>query len=312
MANEDDKFRLITRSDFDGIVCATLFKELDVIDQIKFVHPKDVQDGKVLLGKNDITANLPFDRRVQRAFDHHSSEAIRVGRSPGNYVNVPGSPSAARVVYDYYGGQSAFPNINQELMKAVDEADSAQFTMDQVLNPSGWSLLNFLMDARTGLGRFKSFRISNYQLMLYLVDCFRSLSIEQIMEQPDIKERIEFYESQKDKFVEQLRRCTTVHKNLLVVDLRAEETIYTGNRFIVYALYPETNISITALWGLQRTNTVFAIGKSIFNRSSATNIGALALNYGGGGHEAAGTCQVSNEDSAWVLEELIEQITKDG
>lgn len=309
---DDDKFRLITRSDFDGIVCAALFKELDVIDQIKFVHPKDVQDGKILLGKNDITANLPYDRRVQRAFDHHSSEAIRIGQSPGNYVNVPTAPSAARVIYDYYGGESAFPNVSQELMAAVDQADSAKFTMDEVLNPTRWSLLNFLMDSRTGLGRFKSFRISNYQLMLHLVDCIRALSIDEILKQPDIKERIEFYESQKDKFVEQLRRCSTVHKNLLVLDLRNEETIYTGNRFIVYALYPETNISITVLWGLQRTNTVFAIGKSIFNRSSATNIGALALNYGGGGHEAAGTCQVINEDSAWVLEELIEKITKDG
>ena len=270
---DDDKFRLITRSDFDGIVCAALFKELDVIDQIKFVHPKDVQDGKILLGKNDITANLP---------------------------------------YDYYGGENAFPNVSQELMAAVDQADSAKFTMDEVLNPTRWSLLNFLMDSRTGLGRFKSFRISNYQLMLHLVDCFRSLSIDQILKQPDIKERIEFYESQKDKFVEQLRRCTTIHKNLLVLDLRGEESIYTGNRFIIYALYPETNISISVLWGLQRTNTVFAIGKSIFNRSSATNIGALALNYGGGGHEAAGTCQVLNDDSEWVLEELIEKITKDG
>ena len=263
MADSDGKFRLVTRSDFDGIVCAALFKEMDSIDQIKFVHPKDVPDGRVLLGQNDITANLPYDRRVQRAFDHHISEALRLGRPPANYINEPDSPSAARVVYNYYGGDSAFPNIDPELMAAVDRADSAQFSMDDVINPTRWALLNFVMDSRTGLGRFKSFRISNYQLMLHLVDCFRSLPVEKILELPDIQERIEFYNSQKEKFVEQIRRCATVHKNLVVLDFREEETIYTGNRFMVYALFPETNISISVLWGLRRSNTVFAIGKSI-------------------------------------------------
>ena len=312
MADSDGKFRLVTRSDFDGIVCAALFKELDSIDQIKFVHPKDVQDGRVLLGQNDITANLPYDRRVQRAFDHHISETLRLGRPPANYINEPDSPSAARVVYNYYGGDSAFPNIDPELMAAVDRADSAQFSMDDVINPTGWALLNFVMDSRTGLGRFKSFRISNYQLMLHLVDCFRSLPVEKILELPDIQERIEFYNSQKEMFVEQIRRCATVHKNLVVLDFREEETIYTGNRFMVYALFPETNISIGVLWGLRRSNTVFAIGKSIFSRTSRTNIGKLALEYGGGGHEAAGTCQVGNDDSEWVLKELVTQINADG
>jgi nanoRNase/pAp phosphatase (c-di-AMP/oligoRNAs hydrolase) len=312
MADDDGRFRLVTRSDFDGVVCAALFKELDVIDHIKFAHPKDVQDGKILLGPSDITANLPYDRRVQRAFDHHLSESVRLGRMPSNYVNIPTAPSAARVVYDFYGGEDAFPNIHPDVMVAVDRADSAQFTMDEVLNPSGWSLLNFLMDARTGLGRFRDFRVSNHQIMHYLIDCVRVLPIEAIVKLPDIEERVALYNEHREAFEAQIRRCSKVFGNLVVLDLREEETIYCGNRFMLYALYPETNISFHVIWGLKQQNTVFAIGKSIFNRTSTTNIGNLALTYGGGGHEAAGTCQVPNEDAERVQKELIEKINADG
>lgn len=312
MADDDSRFRLVTRSDFDGVVCAALFKELDVIDHVKFAHPKDVQDGKILLGPSDITANLPYDRRVQRAFDHHASEAVRLDRMPANYVNEPTAPSAARVVYEYYGGEDAFPNIHPELMTAVDRADSAQFTMQEVLRPDGWAMLNFLMDARTGLGRFRDFRVSNHQIMLYLIECVRVLPIEDILKLPDLEERVETYNEHRDMFEAQIRRCATVHDNLLLLDLRDEDPIYCGNRFMLYALYPDVNISIHAIWGLKRQNTVFAIGKSIFNRTSNTNIGNLALVYGGGGHEAAGTCQVPNDESDRVQRELIEKINADG
>ena len=312
MAEVEGKFRLVTRSDFDGLVCAVLFRELEVIDEIKFVHPKDVQDGLVLLSENDITANLPFDRRVQRAFDHHSSETIRLDRMPDNYINKPTARSAARVVYDYYGGKDAFPGVTDELMGAVDRSDSAQFSMEEVLQPTGWAMLNFIMDSRTGLGRFKSFRVSNYQLMMELIELCRDRDIEEILQHPDVQERIELYNLHKEKFTEQLRRCTTQHDNLIVLDLRQEKIIYAGNRFMIYALYPDPNISIHAIWGLEQLNTVYAVGKSIFNRTSGTNIGELVLQYGGGGHEAAGTCQVNNDDAPWILSELIEKITAGG
>jgi len=312
MSNEDDKFRLVTRSDFDGLVCAVLMRELDVINDIKFVHPKDVQDGLVLLSDTDITANLPFDSRVQRAFDHHHSEMVRLEELPANYVNTPNAPSAARVVYDYYGGKDAFPRIPDELMDAVDKGDSAQFSMDEVMTPTNWAMLNFVMDSRTGLGRFKDFRISNYDLMMALIDYCRDHSIEEILDLPDVKERIDLYLEHKDRFVEQIRNCSTIYDNLVVLDLRNEETIYPGNRFMIYALFPETNISIHAIWGLDKLNTVYAVGKSIFNRTSKTNIGELVLKYGGGGHEAAGTCQVDIDDSERVLKELIAEITADG
>jgi len=307
----EDKYRLVTRSDFDGLVCAVLLKELDVIDEIKFVHPKDMQDGKIEITGRDITTNLPYVFGVYLAFDHHHSEMIRVGAHQ-NYICDPNAPSAARVVYDYYGGAEKFPKVSENMMVAVDKADSADYVEEEILNPEGWVLLNYLMDARTGLGRFHEFRISNYDLMMELIDYCRDHSIEEILELPDVKERVELFVGSADKFKEQLERCSTVHDNLVVLDLREEETIWPGNRFMIYALNPKCNISIHVIWGKQKQNVVFAVGKSILDRSSRTDIGELMLTFGGGGHEAAGTCQVEIEKAADVLAELIDIITQDG
>jgi nanoRNase/pAp phosphatase (c-di-AMP/oligoRNAs hydrolase) len=309
---ERDRFRLITRSDFDGLVCAVLLKEKGLIDDIHFVHPKDVQDGKVDITDRDITANLPYVPQCHLALDHHASEAIRVQGAPDNLVLEPDAKSAARVVFNHFGGEEAFPNVSAAMMEAVDKADSADFTIDEVLDPQDWVLLNFLMDSRTGLGRFKTFTKSNYQLMMDLIEECRDLNIEEIFGLPDVLERVVLYRSHEEQFKEQLKRCTTVHGNLCVVDLTSEDTIYVGNRFVIYAQNPECNISIHVMWGLERQNTVFAIGKSIFNRTSKTNIGELALYYGGGGHAAAGTCQVDNDQKESVLRELIAKITADG
>jgi nanoRNase/pAp phosphatase (c-di-AMP/oligoRNAs hydrolase) len=169
-----------------------------------------------------------------------------------------------------------------------------------------------LMDARTGLGRFHHFRISNYQLMMDLIGYCKTLSIAEMMEISDVRERVELYREHSEKAKEQLVRCSTTHGNLIVLDLRNEETIWTTNRFMIYALFPEANISIHILWGVKQQNTVFATGKSIINRSSKTNIGELMLGYGGGGHENAGTCQVENNQANRVLVELITRINADG
>jgi nanoRNase/pAp phosphatase (c-di-AMP/oligoRNAs hydrolase) len=306
-----ERFRLVTRSDFDGLVCAALLKHLDMLDDVKFVHPKDVQDGKVELGAGDITTNLPYHPDVHIAFDHHHSETLRVEGRPANHVIVPGAESAARVVYEHFGAEATFPGI-EELMEAVDKADAAQFDLDEILRPDGWVLLNFLMDPRTGLGRFREFRISNYQLMMELIDVCTTMSVEEILELPDVAERVELYFEHADRAVEQIKRNATVHANLVVLDLRDEEVIHPTNRFTIYALFPQCNISIHVLWGLRRQNTVFATGKSIIDRGSRTNVGELMLSYGGGGHEAAGTCQVENDAAERVLGELVERITVDG
>jgi nanoRNase/pAp phosphatase (c-di-AMP/oligoRNAs hydrolase) len=307
-----EKFRLVTRSDFDGLVCAVLLNELELIDDIKFVHPKDMQDGKIEITERDITTNLPYVAAAHLSFDHHLSETIRNTGERKNHIIDPQAPSAARVVYDYYGGKKALPTITDEMMDAVDKADSAQFSIDEIINPTGWVLLNYLMDARTGLGRFREFRISNYTLMMDLIKYCRNHSIEEILALPDVKERVDLYFEQKQKAGEQIQRCATVHKNLVVLDLRNEETIWAANRFLIYALFPQTNISIHVMWGVQKQNTVFATGKSIIDRSSKTNVGELMLQYGGGGHHAAGTCQVDNDQAERTLEALITSINADG
>ena len=308
----ETKKRLVTRSDFDGLVCAMILKELDIIDDIKFVHPKDVQDGKVDITANDITTNLPFDKRVGLAFDHHESELTRlVGVDyKDRYIIDPDAKSAARVVYDYYGGKAALPRITDELMEAVDKGDSADFTLEEVLNPKGWVLMNFLMDARTGLGRFHTFRISNYDLMMELIDHCINMSVDEILELPDVKERVDLYFEQQELFKKQVERLARVEGRVVVLDLRNEETIYAGNRFMIYALYPEAQISIHVAWGFKKQNTAVMIGKSIINKASEANIGELCLKYGGGGHKNAGTCQIDNDKVDEALPEIIAELNK--
>ena len=302
--------RLVTRSDFDGLVCAMLLKELNLIEDIKFVHPKDVQDGKIEITSEDITTNLPFDERVGLAFDHHESELLRVDpeKAKGRFIIEGDAKSAARVVYNYYGGKDTFKRVSEEIMWAVDKGDSADFTKEEILDPQDWVLLNFLMDARTGLGRFHSFRISNYDLMMELIDYCLEHSIKDILKLPDVKERVDLYFEQQEKFKEQLSRCTKIYDKVAVVDLRNEDPIFSGNRFMIYAMYPEAEISVHVAWGFQKQNTAVMIGKSIINKNSRVNIGNLCLEYGGGGHANAGTCQRPNDTVDSELPTIIERL----
>ncbi|RSM62175.1 exopolyphosphatase [Actinoplanes sp. ATCC 53533] len=303
------KYRLVTRSDFDGLVCAVLLRVLDMIDEITFVHPKDVQDGVTQVTERDILTNLPFAPGAHMVFDHHHSETLRNQGDRSNHIIDPDAPSAARVIYDYYGGVERFPEISDELMRAVDQADSADYALDDILDPQGWTLLNFLMDSRTGLGRFREFRISNYQLMMLLIDaCLQLQTVDEILELQDVRERSDLYRDCSAMFEEQLRRVSHVDGDVVVVDLREEETIHAGNRFMVYAMFPEARVSVHIIWGRQRLNTVFACGKSILDRTSPVDIGEVMLRYGGGGHLAAGTCQVPHEESARVLSEIIDAL----
>jgi nanoRNase/pAp phosphatase (c-di-AMP/oligoRNAs hydrolase) len=300
--------RLVTRSDFDGLVCAALLKELGILEDILFVHPKDVQDGKVELTENDITTNLPYRPEVGLSFDHHSSEDVRVTEDAGNRVAISSADSAARVVYDYFGGAQAFPRVSADLMDAVDKADAAKFKETEVLDPHGWILLSFLMDPRTGLGRFRDFRVSNYELMMQLIDLCLERSIDEILEHPDVAERVALYREHAERAAEQILRCSEVHGHVVVLDLRDEEVIHPTNRFMVYALHPDCTVSVHVLWGLRQQNVVLAVGRSIIDRSSNFDIGRLMLAHGGGGHEAAGTCQVDTDEAATVLSEIIDTI----
>jgi nanoRNase/pAp phosphatase (c-di-AMP/oligoRNAs hydrolase) len=305
-------FRLLTRSDFDGLVCAILLKEMGMLGSIEFVHPKDVQDGKIQVTENDILTNLPYVASCHLCFDHHSSEELRTkGSTSENHILMGGADSAARVLYNYYGGRRTFPHISEQMLAEVDRADSARFDRSDILDPREWVLLSFLMDPRTGLGRFREFRVSNYQLMMQLIDYCRANTIEDILNLPDVRERIDLYRAHQDKFVSQIRRCTKVHGSVAILDLRGEDVIYAGNRFMIYALFPECDLSIHVIWGLKQQNTVFAVGKSILNRGSKAKIGELLLGYGGGGHDAAGTCQIANDSAESVRQELVGLFSSD-
>src|ERR1017187_9742191 len=308
------KYRLITRSDLDGLVCAIILKELNLVSEVIFTHPHDMQHGKIEVNADDISTNLPYVESVYLCFDHHVSEVMRKGGQARNHIIDAQSPSAARVVFDYFGGRAnpALKRVTNDMMVALNKADSASFSRSDILYPEGWAMLAFITDARTGLGRFRDFTISNYQLMMKLIDYCRDYSIDQVLASPDVRERVDLYMEHKIQCRAQLERCSTRHKNLIVLDLRHEGKIWAGNRFMIYALFPRCNISMHILRGKNKQNTVFTVGKSILNRTSNTHVGKLMLEYGGGGHEKAGSCQVENDQADKVLGELISRINGDG
>ena len=301
--------RLVTRSDFDGLGCAAVLKEAGMIDDIVFVHPKDIQDGKVSVNANDILANIPFVEGCGMWFDHHSSEDVRLKgvRYEGN--SDSSAPSAARVIYDYCGGTARFKNAHlDDLVKAVDKADMGDFTREEILNPQGWVLISFVMDPRTGLGRYKDYRISNYALMQDMIDYCRKLTADEILEIEDVKERTKRYFEQDEQFKKMVIENTRVDGNVAILDLRDQEEIFTGNRFLLYSLFPDQNVSLQIMWGFKRQNIVFTCGYSIIKRDANVDIGALMLKYGGGGHKRVGTCQVDVERADTVLVELVNQL----
>ena len=303
--------RLLTRSDFDGLACGALLKELGLIDDIKFVHPKDMQDGLVEVNENDVLANVPYVEGCGLWFDHHSSESERLDSDLAFEGMSKLEDSAAHVIYEYYGGHERLPHF-AEMVKYVDKVDAAKLTKDEILHPEGWVLLGFIMDPRTGLGRFRNFRISNYQLMEELIEACRTQDIDEILANPDVAERVKLYFEQDALFKDMVCAHTTLHGNAIVTDLRGVETIYTGNRFLLYSLYPEQNISLWLVDGRGKQNCPIAVGHSVINRTSNTDVGALMLKYGGGGHHQVGTCQVDYDQADRVLEEMLEKINADG
>ena len=301
--------RLVTRSDFDGLACGALLLEAGVIDCWKFAHPKDLQDGLVEIDENDCLANVPFVEGCGLWFDHHSSEYERM-QLEGKYKGESRiTPSCARIIYDYYGGKERFPNFDA-MMVAVDKVDSGNLTIDEIIDPQGWILIGFLMDPRTGLGRWRQFTISNYQLMEKLMVSCGTMSIEEILALPDVRERIEVYNEQTELFKQMVAAHTRVEGNVIITDLRGVDPIYTGNRFMIYSLYPEQNISAWIVSGRGGEGCSAAVGYSILNQTSNVNVGSLMLKYGGGGHRKVGTCQFSNEDMETGLTQMLQELCR--
>lgn len=299
--------RLVTRSDFDGLICGMLLKEAGIIDSWVFVHPKDLQDGLFEPTENDVLANVPYVPGCGMWFDHHASEDDRLGAFPDVKGESRLAPSAARIIYEYYGGEQRF-TLYKDMIAAVDKVDSGNLTKEEILNPEGWVLLGFISDPRTGLGRFRDFRISNYQLMEQLINHCRNMKIEEILELHDVKERVEMYRDQTRHFTEMVKSHTRIEDNVIITDLRGVSPIYTGNRFLIYSLYTEQNVSVWIVDGKLKQNVSVACGYSILNRTCTVDIGKLMLKNGGGGHRMVGTCQVPYDDANPIIDEIIKEL----
>jgi len=299
--------RLLTRSDFDGLACGAILSYLGLIKEWQFVHPKDIQDGLVQATDNDILANIPYIKGCKLWFDHHSSESERLGN--GTYFEGVSkqAPSCARVIYEYYGGQAKLGKF-AEMIYFVDKVDSGDLTREEILDPKGWILLGFIMDPRTGLGRFRNFTISNYDLMTSLAKACGEKQITEILNMPDVKERLDLYCQQKDLFTNMVKSNAEITGNVIKIDLRNVDPIYAGNRFILYTLYPDQNISMWIVDGRNKVNVAITVGHSIINRSSTADVGSLLLGYGGGGHRQVGTCQVAYDDANRIIDEIMKKI----
>lgn len=307
----EPKHRLLTRADLDGVACGVILRELDLIDEILFTHPADVIDGLVTVDERDILANMPYVAQAHRVFDHHEASMLRNTARLRNHVIDTSCPSAARVLWNHFGGHLALQGVNEELIQAADQASQAEFTVEDVLHPQGWTLLNFITDARTGLGRFRNFTISNLQLMHALVEHARSRSIDELLALPDVSERVDLYTTHEGPAVDQVLETATQQGNALLMDLRTQDTVWAANRFLPYALFPQCNVVIRRMWGRDRRNTVFAIGRSIFERTCTTDIGALCERFGGSGHEDAGSCQVEHPLADLALQDILAEIHGD-
>jgi len=305
--------RLLTRSDFDGSVCAAILRELEIVDEILYIHPKDLQDNKIDVSENDVIANVPFVEGCGLWFDHHSSEHERLDLD-GKFNGASElAPSAAHVVYNYYSRQDEYAQKLkkfEELVEVTGIADSARFTEAEILKPTGWIMLAFISDPRSGMGYKRNFRISNFELMKRLPDLLRTQSVEEILKLPDFQERIRVYQEENDQFKQLLLQKGEIVGNAIVIDFRSVGHIPVGNRFLEYVLYQEQNISIRLTKINKNDRVMISVGHSIINKTSKIDVGSLCLNYGGGGHKSVGTCQVKPQTADQILKEMLQQINR--
>lgn len=296
--------RLITRGDLDGLTSSVIITSNEKIDSVKLVHPQDITDQRIDVTKNDILANLPYDSRCGKWFDHH----ILTDNNPKPPEKFDGAyglaPSAARLVYEYYGGERKMPQFKQ-LVAETDRLDSAQLTPKDVTDPKDYILLGYTIDNRTGLGAFEDY-------FLLLQDLLKSEPIEKIIQHPLVAQRWQKILADQVAFREATLKASKAEGNLVITDFREAASIPTGNRFLIYTLFPDVNVSLRIHWGPQRRFVVAAIGHSIFNRTCRTNVGELMGRYGGGGHRGAGTAPLPAEKADAQLKEIIAELKTNG
>jgi hypothetical protein len=317
MDGKDDEkecnVRLLTRSDFDGSVCAAILEDLGIVDEILYIHPKDLQDRKINVTENDVIANVPYVEGCGLWFDHHSSEHGRL-RPDGKFKGSSElAPSAAEVIYNYYNKNEDYADKLKKferLIGVVGVADSAAFSEADIINPQGWTMLAFIADPRTGLGYKHNFRISNFDLMKRLPKLLRTKAVEEILALPDFQERIQLYHEENQKFKQLVNKLAQVNGDAILIDFRGIDEIPIGNRFMEYILFPQQNISIRIADGRNKEFAMISVGHSIINKTSTVDVGTLTLKYGGGGHKKVGTCQVDYEDVDRVVAEMLQMINK--
>ncbi|MBV8489085.1 MAG: exopolyphosphatase [Candidatus Eremiobacteraeota bacterium] len=293
----------MTRADLDGLTSAILLQEVIPIEQVDFAHPKDVQDGKFAISENDVLANLPYDERAALWFDHHLSQAEDETTNREVKGRFALAPSAARVIADHY----ASPKFERyaELLTATDKLDSAQLDRDDVVNPQGWVLVGYTLDPRSGLGAFKEY-------FRHLMGLARSKPIGEILEDPEVKAHVARLKRENEDFKRHLVERSREDGNVVITDVRGMRSTPSGNRFLIYDLYPNANVSVRVADGHDGSYVAIQVGRSILNRTNRTNVGALMANYGGGGHEGAGTCQPKIDDADRVLHEIVETLKRNG
>jgi hypothetical protein len=297
--------RLLTRADWDGLVCAVLLGTVEKIEEIIFVHPKDMQDGKANVPPDAIIANLPYHPNCSLWFDHHISEQDKAKTYAGFKGKYGLAPSTARLVYEYYGGEKVFSKF-QQLLTMTDKIGSARLTREEVTRPTGYVLLSYTIDPRTGL------RGQHQPYFLMLIDMLQNKPLEEILQLPEVQARCERVSQEQVQFQEVLLRHSRQDKNVVITDFRGLKDTPAGNRFLIYALFPEANISVRLFDGYGRKFVVAALGHSIFNRTARTNVGMLLRSYGGGGGQRTGTVQLAPEEAEAKIAEIIGRLQQDG
>ncbi len=287
----------------DGLTCAVLIDHAERLDGIELIHHQEITDDKFEVKQGDILANLPYHPTCLKWFDHHSSTRT-YDKPPTFFDGKYGlAQSTARLVYDYYLADNPGFKLHEELVKATDRYDSAQVTIEEAMNPEGYILLGFAMDPRTGLGSFKDY-------FMKLVETFQEGTLEEVLELSEVQERARRIADEREKFLEVVKQRSRLEGRVIVTDLRDVEGLPVGNRFLIYTLFPEANVSIRIAWGPEREFVVATVGHSIFNRTCPVHVGGLMSRYGGGGHRGAGATPLSADKADELIGELIVKLNE--
>jgi hypothetical protein len=278
-----------------------LLSEVEQIDEVDFAHPKDVQDGKTTLTKNDILANLPFDERAGLWFDHHISQADASWNDFAGAYDV--APSAARVISNHYKSPKFAKYEN--LLEATDKMDAAELTRDDIVAPKGWILVGYTLDPRTGLSDFRPY-------FRHVMELAKHKNADDVLKDSQVQERVAKLREEEDAFVQSLKENSRAEGNVVITDFRGKGELPHGNRFLIYTLFPQANVSVRVADGFNKKFTSIQVGHSILNRTCKTNVGELLLEHGGGGHFGAGTCQPTSEEASDVLASIVNVLKENG